>query len=54
VGVASSGAPEKIARNLASSGLAPLLPPSCLVSATMVRAALRRLRTYEPRTTPGV
>ncbi|PNH06722.1 Dual specificity protein phosphatase 12 [Tetrabaena socialis] len=38
VGVASSGAPEKIARNLASSGLAPLLLPHAIVSASHVAA----------------
>ncbi|KAG2441137.1 hypothetical protein HXX76_003989 [Chlamydomonas incerta] len=38
VGVASSGAPDKIARNLASSGLAALIPPGAAVSAAAVAA----------------
>ncbi|KAG2490222.1 hypothetical protein HYH03_011347 [Edaphochlamys debaryana] len=38
VGVASSGAPDKIARNLASSGLAPLVPPAHVASAAHVAA----------------
>lgn len=36
--MASSGAPDKIARNLASSGLAPLIPPGAAVSAAAVAA----------------
>lgn len=36
VGVGSSGAPEKIARNLGTSGLAPLLEPHFIVSAAHV------------------
>jgi dual specificity phosphatase 12 len=36
VGVASSGAPAKIARNLESSGLAHLVPPAHVVSAAHV------------------
>ncbi|GLC33037.1 hypothetical protein PLESTB_000377800 [Pleodorina starrii] len=38
VGVASSGAPEKIACNLGSSGLAPLIPGHAVVSAAQVAA----------------
>ena len=36
MGVGSSGAPEKIARNLELSGLAPLLDPRFTVSAAYV------------------
>ncbi|KIY92666.1 hypothetical protein MNEG_15297 [Monoraphidium neglectum] len=59
VAVASSGAPSKIARNLGSSGLAPLLDPEHIVSAAYVRRgkpapdvyleALRRLGAASPR-----
>ncbi|GIL92911.1 hypothetical protein Vretimale_14787 [Volvox reticuliferus] len=38
VGVASSGAPEKIEHNLSSSGLAPLIPRHAIVSASHVAA----------------
>ncbi|KXZ47886.1 hypothetical protein GPECTOR_32g499 [Gonium pectorale] len=38
VGVASSAAPEKIAHNLSSSGLAPLVEPHAIVSASQCAA----------------
>jgi beta-phosphoglucomutase-like phosphatase (HAD superfamily) len=38
VAVASSGSPEKIARNLSSSGLAPLFPDLHLVRPSCYRA----------------
>ena len=40
VSVGSSGAPEKIARNLSLSGLSPLLDPHHIVSAAYVAKVL--------------
>lgn len=47
VGVGSSGAPEKIARNLALSGLAPLLDPAFTVSTSYVARVSESVRWKE-------